>query len=166
MAHPYKEANHVELIRAYAHPCFAWDSWFPVDSNFEHQTLDVLMNCRDWLHKNHQLSTTINKPLFDIGPDAEYDSTTHKICKPDFVINVHSDSAMHPVIVAETMGYSTEDYRARKERMLSLFSSINNQADVPVIEHDFCLKGVDSKERDSQFFRKVAGTALKKKKGV
>jgi hypothetical protein len=165
LAQPYKDADHVELIRAYAHPCVAWDRWLPVDSNHERDTLDILVDCRNWLvDDKRKLPVTINKPLFDIGPDIG--DIPREICKPDFVLNIHSEAALNPVIVIETMGYDTDNYRKRKERMFLLFSQIGNRTDVPIIEHDFCLKGVNDEDRDRQFFKKVAAIALKKREGV
>jgi hypothetical protein len=139
IAQPYKDATHVEILKGYAHPCLNWASLLPVDSQYERETMDVLIKCRDWLSRKYGVSYIIEKPLFDMGND---DDAAREICKPDFVLRTIGQNAKTSTVVIETMGFDSEQYRERKFRMREQFEHIDRSGEVvPVIEHDMRENG-------------------------
>ncbi|MDD5585334.1 MAG: hypothetical protein PHY92_00055 [Alphaproteobacteria bacterium] len=153
LAQPSRDAKDVELLNAYAHPCVAWNRLTLVDSQLERETLKLLMSCRDELTKRN-IAITIEKPLYDIGPEETDDP--REICLPDFVLRCRGQGVRHPVVVIETMGYNDPVYRERKKRMRRLFERIENSSRlVPVLEHDRFKRGRTNQEIDRQFSRTV-----------
>jgi hypothetical protein len=149
---PEREAQSVDLLRAYAHPCVAWDRFTLVDSQLERETLALLISCRERLRKSHGVSFGIEKPLYDRGPP-ETDNG-RKVCIPDFILRPKGENIRHPLIVIETMGYDDADYRERKLGMRPLFEQNGGGPHpVPVIEHDrFAMA---PKEADAEFCKTV-----------
>lgn len=154
LSQPVRDAKHVELLNAYAHPCVAWDRLTLVDSHLERETLKLLFFCRDWLAKNHAISITIEKPLFDVGPpETEY---PRELCLPDFILRCRGEGVRQQLVVIEAMGYNDPVYRERKRRMRSLFEKIGRgHHPVPVIEHDRFKPGMTDKDADRLFCRDV-----------
>ena len=137
----------VQVLRAYLHPCWSERSLFPVDSNYERQTLRELMKLRDWLARKSRLNMTITKPLFDLSPDDSGNDGVHEPILPDFI--AHADGS---TVVVETMGYDLPSYRERKARMHSAMSRVCDGASV--VEHDFARPaGIDQAKRDDIFWR-------------
>lgn len=105
-----RKSQSVKAYRAYAHPRFyernghEW-SYTPVDSDLERKALGALA----WVAKkgrDHGMDIRIEKPLFDIAPDAG-----GPVCRPDFLVRYGSQA-----LVIETMGSSDEEYLERKRR--------------------------------------------------
>ena len=156
---PDQNAKSVELLNAYAHPCVAWNRLTLVDSQNERDTLALLIKCRDWLATNHHVTFTIEKPLFDKGPKETDDP--REVCIPDFILRPKGSGVINPLIVVETMGYDTVDYRTRKARMRSLFERVGpGPFPVPVVEHDRFLPNVSGRFADSLFLRKILKAIL------
>jgi len=156
---PDQNAKSVELLNAYAHPCVAWNRLTLVDSQNERDTLALLIKCRDWLAANHNVTFTIEKPLFDKGTKETDDP--REVCIPDFILRSKGSIVRNPLIVVETMGYDTVDYRTRKARMHSLFVRVGpGPFPVPVIEHDRFLANVPGRLADSLFLRKILNAIL------
>jgi len=146
-----KESKRVEILKAYAHPCMAWDRLLLVDSNNERRTLGILTDCRDKLASTHDTALTIIKPLFDMSPDDTKDAT--KPCLPDFILHCRGLNIKHQVIIVETMGYDTAKYLERKQRMHPIFRQIGKgSALLPLIEHD-CTKQGTLRDEADRFFR-------------
>lgn len=132
------ESDEAIVARAYAHPCVDWSRLTLVDSQLERETLDIIINCRDWISERFGIAMTITKPLFDVGPPVET-SGPRELCLPDFVIEPIGQGVTHPTVVVETMGYSDVDYRDRKKRLRPLFEKVGIQIGTeptPVVEHD------------------------------
>ncbi len=147
---PKRDAKHVELLNAYAHPCVAWNRLTLVDSQLERETLALIFSCRDQLAKNHGIEMTIRKPLFDVGQPETEDS--RELCLPDFVLSCRGAAVRHPLVVIETMGYDDPVYRERKRRMDALFERIGKSPDlVPVVKHDRFKPDMTDKEVDRLF---------------
>lgn len=149
---PEREAKSVELLRAYAHPCVAWDRFTLIDSQLERETLALLISCRERLRKNHGVAYSIEKPLYDRGPPETDDP--REVCIPDFILRPTGENIRHPLIVIETMGYDDAAYRERKRRMRRLFEQIGRGPHpVPVIEHD--RFSMATKEADAEFCKTI-----------
>ena len=154
LTQPSRDADAVELLNAYAHPCVAWDRLTLVDSQLERETLELLMSCRDWLAKNCDIEVTIKKPLFDVGPHETEDP--RELCLPDFILDSRGQGVLQQRVVIETMGYNDPVYRERKQRMHSLFERIGQYSHpVPVIEHDRFKSDMTDKEVDFHFRQTV-----------
>ena len=134
LSQPHRHARTVELIKAYSHPCVAWDRLMLVDSRLERETLALLIACRERLAPRG-ITFTIEKPLFDKGPAEAEDP--REVCIPDFLLRARGPEFDNRVVVVETMGYDDAPYRERKRRMRSLFERLGADSHpVPVIEHD------------------------------
>jgi hypothetical protein len=144
LSQPSRKARSVELLNAYAHPCVAWDRLTLVDSQLERETLALLMSCRDWLAENHNVTFTIEKPVFDKGPDES--DNPRELCLPDFILHPKGDGVTGKDIVVETMGFDDTVYRERKKRIRPLFEQIGS-----VIEHDRFLTDRMPQESDKIF---------------
>ena len=59
----------MELVSAYVHPCLSRSDLMLVDSDMERITLKKLHDLRDMLKADAGVEVSIEKPLFDIGPD-------------------------------------------------------------------------------------------------
>jgi hypothetical protein len=152
LAQPVREAKCVELLRAYAHPCVAWDRLTLVDSQLERETLKLLMSCRERLREKYGVAFSIEKPLYDRGPP-ETDNP-REVCIPDFILHPKGENIRHPTIVIETMGYDDPAYRERKHRMRRLFEQIGGgPGPAPVIEH--ARFTMTPKEADTEFCKSV-----------
>ena len=137
----------VQVLRAYLHPCWSERSLFPVDSDYERQTLRQLMRLRQWLSTKNGVDVTITKPLFDMAVDDADDQGVQEPVIPDFI--VYADGGG---IVVETMGYDLPSYRERKGRMHPAMSRVCGGA--PLIEHDFTRPaGLEQAKRDDMFWR-------------
>ncbi|MDR3423726.1 MAG: hypothetical protein P4M13_01420 [Alphaproteobacteria bacterium] len=160
LSQPRRNAAHVELLNAYAHPCLAWDRLTLVDSQLERETLAILIACRDELAKKSNITMTIEKPLFDIGPRETEDP--RELCLPDFILRCRGEGVSQPLVVIETMGYDDPAYRERKQRMRALFERIGRgDHPVPVIEYDRFKSGKTAAEIDRHFLQTIRGTIAK-----
>lgn len=157
---PSRDATTFEMLQAYAHPCVFWDRYLLVDSQLERETLEILVSCRNWLAKQHGVSMTIEKPLFDVGPTDN--ETPREVCLPDFILHCQGNAG-HSCIVIETMGMNGPVYRDRKRRLKGVFQSIGpGHLPVPVIEHDRFQEKMDKAEIDKRFFSRVCAAILNK----
>lgn len=103
----HAEARGYAPVRAYAQPILSGRLFVPVESDFERQALRVILDCQRDLHRRG-IDLAIGKPLFDtLTPDG--------LCRPDFMIEARSRvTGELRAIVAEAMGFETEDYKAAK----------------------------------------------------
>jgi hypothetical protein len=153
LSQPDRHAKKVELIKAYAHPCVAWNRLMLVDSRLERETLKLLIACRDRLAPQG-IKVSIEKPLFDAGPP-ETDNA-REVCIPDFLLRARGPKYDQRIVVVETMGYDDAKYRERKRRMRPLFEQIGpGPHPVPVIEHDRYLPNKTQGAIDAEFCEKV-----------
>lgn len=132
-----------------------------VDSQLERQTLDLLIECRNWLSKNHGISVTIEKPMFDLGSVKTDDA--REVCRPDFVLRCHRRNGTHVIVIVETMGFNDPVYRERKHRMRVLFEQI--KGGIPphaVIEYDIFNRNMSPKAVDLQFRDNVCSVIIEK----
>jgi hypothetical protein len=153
LSQPSRKAKSVELLNAYAHPCVAWDRLTLVDSKLERETLALLISCRDWLAKNHNVTFTIEKPQFDKGPDES--DNPRELCLPDFLLHPKGEKVARKDIVIETMGFNDTAYRERKLRIRPLFEQIGK-----LIEHDRFQPNKTAKEIDRDFRRSVCAAII------
>jgi hypothetical protein len=159
---PTSDAREAELYNVYAHPCLSRSRLLPVDSDLERETLQQLIKCRDWLSEKHNITVTIEKPLFDLGPAEGQDP--RDLCRPDFVMRCRrGNSAARLLVIIETMGYKEADYRERKRRMKLLFENIKGGTPPhPVIEHDKLDPHLKFDAVDTQFRTKVCSVIVEK----
>ena len=109
-----------EIVQAYVHPAYDFESLLLVDSDLERQTLAILIE-RQADMKERKNPYSIIKPYVDL---IEPESNTPY--RPDFVVKAGSRE-----IAVETMGYVDEEYVARKSRMHEVMRSRYDE----VIEH-------------------------------
>ncbi|RAS09777.1 hypothetical protein [Ensifer adhaerens] len=124
---PAKDSGRVLGIRSFMQPCFDHDCWFPVDSDYERQTLRILID----VQRSHpQYNIRISKPLFD----TPIPGISKASCKADFVVNFARGESDVEVAI-ETMGYTDQDYEERKGRthplMLALYKGLIQHRFVP-----------------------------------
>ncbi len=148
------EGGPVEVLSAYAHPCAGDVHLMLLDSAMERRTLAQLQTVQGWLAAKHGLPVAIEKPLFDMGPEAPGDAPPRPPCIPDFVLRAGAEGEAVQTVIAETMGFADEDYRARKAVMHPLMSAVLGGA--AVVEHDFHYPPDRSQvQRDRTFWLKA-----------
>lgn len=146
-------AEPVQILSAYLHPCAAAAHLLLVDSDLERRTLAQLRSVQDWLARRKNVGVTIEKPLFDLGPEGPAEAAPRPPCIPDFVVRA-GDASEPSVVIVETMGFAEKDYRARKDRMHAMMSAALGGA--PVVQHDFHEPADWAQTwRDSRFWRDV-----------
>ncbi len=101
--------GYFEVMRAYAHPVFNASLLIPVDSDYERETLKILLSMQAWSMTNG-MSPWIAKPLHNLTPPGSTSA-----CRPDFIIG--RKDAPGRVVIVETMGFDDEAYRVRKARI-------------------------------------------------
>ena len=144
------------ILSAYLHPCVSERHLMLVDSDFERQTFAQLCSVQFWLGKQGLARVSIEKPLFDIWPEAQgrLEAEPRPPCLPDFVVRAVGEGAATDTVAIETMGFADADYRARKERSHALMSRALGGA--PVIMHDFHEPaGRSQADRDRAFWLAV-----------
>lgn len=96
----------------YAHALFRRGCPVPVDSGLERSTLEGLATVAGWMaRKADAPSLCLEKPLFDIEVDLNGEKG---FVLPDFIVTaLKADGSLHTVVI-ETMGYTDDDYCARK----------------------------------------------------
>lgn len=96
----------------YAHALFRRGCPVPVDSGLERSTLEGLATVAGWMAKKADSpALSLKKPLFDI--EVEIDGEKGFVL-PDFMVTARKgDGSLHTVVI-ETMGYTDENYCARK----------------------------------------------------
>ena len=133
----------------------------PVDSNMERRTLALLITCRDQLKQEHGIRVTIEKPLFDIGPKESKDG--RHVCRPDFLLRFQKPDKSKHLVVVETMGYKTEEYRKNKHDMRRDFERVQGGSPPhAVIEHDRYQPGMNEDTIDRRFQEAVCKTIIEK----
>ena len=127
----------MEVLRAYLHPCLTEGRLFPVDSGYERTTFRVIDGLAEWILKDRHVGVTIEKPLFDIGPeeiDEEEAEDARVTCIPDFLLHVAAPvETQPPITIVETMGYGDDVYLDRKKRSHALMRAVLQNA--PLLEH-------------------------------
>lgn len=152
---PMRTSSETSIVRAYAHPCVDWNRFTLVDSGLERDTLKQIIRCKNWLRRNFDISVQVTKPLFDVGPTVE--ETSREICLPDFIVRARGSEIANETVVVETMGYSSESYRNRKERMRELFEAVDRGSTgvrSPVIEYD-PFEITSQPELDDDFWQRL-----------
>jgi len=149
----------VGVLSAYAHPCASGTHLMLVDSDRERQTLQQLRGLQAWLRSERDLPVAIGKPMFDIGPDAPGEADPRPPCMPDFVVKAARADQPVTTAIAETMGFDSEDYRTRKQRMHPLMSAALGGA--CVIAHQFHEPADRPQEwRDRRFWQAMRRTLM------
>jgi hypothetical protein len=106
-----------------------------VDSDYERQTLAILVQFQRQMARRHQAAVIIDKPMESIGPETDAQGTPCPPLIPDFVVTARYRDGGERRAVVETMGYADEGYRARK---LRLHPEMQRAAGAAVVrEHDF-----------------------------
>ena len=142
----------VKALSAYAHPIAADAHLMLVDSDMERRTLGQLRSLQSWLARKKNTPVSIEKPLFDIGPDTGPEVQPRPPCIPDFVVRSGAATA-----IVETMGFADAGYRNRKVRVHAALTAA--LAEAPVVLHDFHEPPGRAQDwRDSRFWRELRGT--------
>jgi hypothetical protein len=161
MTFPTKDSKEVELYNAYAHPCYSWTNFILTDSKLERKTLELLAECSKVLIKQHGISVTIQKPVFDLGSTESDDA--RDVCRPDFVLHCRRGNSPYIFVIVETMGYDDPIYRERKRRMRALFENIKGGSPPhAVIEHDMFKREMKPDAIDEQFRKNVCAVIVEK----
>jgi hypothetical protein len=129
-----------------------------VDSDMERHTMERLLRIQRWLGAKRDLPVTIEKPMFDIGPPLEPGDNPRPPCIPDFILRAGRPGEAGRTVIAETMGFASDEYRARKERVHPLLSAA--LAAAPVVAHDFHLPADLAQERRDTAFCQTVRWAL------
>lgn len=114
----------------YAHALFRRGCPVPVDSGLERSTLDGLVTVAGWMAKKPEApALSLEKPLFDIGVEIDGEKG---FVLPDFMVTAQkADGSLHTVVI-ETMGYTDDDYCARKSVQHNGMRQLGNlQTDPP-----------------------------------
>ena len=145
----------IEVLSAYAHPCASPWHLMLVDSAQERRTLDQLRRVQTWLADHRGVRFLIEKPVFDTGPSVEDEAPARPPCVPDFLLHPDEEGQQRPpLLIVETMGYSDEKYRRRKERMHRMMRS--TCGDAPLVLHEFSGgPGETQAMRDDVFWKAV-----------
>lgn len=125
-----------EIVQAYVHPAYDFESLLLVDSDLERQTLAILIE-RQADMKERKNPYSIIKPYVDL---IEPESNTPY--RPDFVVKAGSRE-----IAVETMGYVDEEYVARKSRMHEVMRKPYDE----VIEHRPGINDDDLRAKIEEF---------------
>ena len=154
----------VEALSAYAHPCADDAHLMLLDSDMERRTLAQLRSVQSWLARKMDTAMTIEKPLFDIGPEPDDDADPRPVLMPDFVVRAETPGAAGRTAIVETMGFADDAYRTHKARVHLLMRSA--LAGAPVVKHDFHEPaGWPQRDRDAFFWRTLR-TSLTPPHGV
>ena len=114
--------------------------------------LAQLRSLQSWLARKKNVLLSIEKPLFDVGPDTGPDVQPRPPCIPDFVVGSGAVTA-----IVETMAVADVHYRRRKMRVHAALSAA--LAEAPVVMHDFHEPpGRAQAWRDSRFWREMRWT--------
>jgi hypothetical protein len=148
----------VEALTAYVHPCAGGAHLMLVDSNLERLTLAQLRSVQTWLAARRGVRVWIDKPLFDLGPEAAGADAARAPVIPDFVLRVENAPTRGAAVVAvETMGYADADYRSTKARVHPAMTAALLGA--PMLLHDFHEPAGKSQAwRDARFWRELRWT--------
>ncbi len=143
----------VQIVSAYVHPCAAMQRVMLVDSDYERQTLAVLLQFQRQMARRHQAAVIIEKSMESIGPETDASGTPCPPLIPDFIVTARYRDGGARRAVVETMGYADEGYRERKLRLHPEMQRAAGAA-AAVIEHDFQLPGHWRQDwRDNRFRR-------------
>lgn len=121
----------VDCQRCYVHPCRDVEDLMMVDSQHERDTILELLDVRNWLKKDCDIDLNFRKPLFDEAP--QFGDGARPILLPDFILETDSPNAIVPRLLVETMGYSNNDYRTRKDHVVPMMETFYGSA---VVKHD------------------------------
>lgn len=148
-----EEGGPVQVLSAYAHPCAGDAHWMLVDSDMERRTLEQLCSVQAWLGTKRGLQVAIEKPMFDIGGDAEADEAPRPPCIPDFLVRAAGADGARTTVIAETMGFANQEYRQRKDRTHAAMAAAVGRG-APVVLHDFHEPAEQPQAvRDARFWR-------------
>lgn len=129
----------VQIVAAYVHPCASMHRIMLVDSDYERQTLSLLVQFQRQMAQKHQAAVIIEKPMESIGRQTDAYGAPCPPLTPDFIVTARYRDGDERRVVVETMGYAEEGYRARKERLHPEMQRAAGAA--AVLEHDFQLPG-------------------------
>ena len=142
----------IEALSAYAHPCADDAHLMLLDSDMERRTLAQLRSLQSWLARKTDVVMTIDKPLFDVGPEPDDDADPRPVLIPDFVVGAAAPGAAERTVIVETMGFADAAYRTDKARIHPLMRAALGGA--PVLQHDFSQPaGWPQRDRDAFFWR-------------
>ena len=107
----------------------------------------------------------IEKPMLEVRTDEDLVDPAIEIgepCIPDFVLQAEAAPAGDAaVVIVETMGFASENYRARKDASHKIMASTLR---APIIVHDFHLPEKQSQaERDRVFWATARMTVIRGK---
>ena len=149
----------VEALSAYAHPCADDDHLMLLDSDLERQTLAQLRSLQSWLGRKMDAMMTIEKPLFDVGPEPGEEADPRPVLIPDFVVGAEAQGGVRRTAIVETMGFADDAYRIHKARVHALMRAALSGA--PVVEHDFHQPaGWPQRDRDAFFWRALRASLV------
>lgn len=129
----------VQIVSAYVHPCVSMQRVMLVDSDYERQTLDILLQFQGQMARRYRAAVIIEKPMESLGPAADGDGTPLPPLIPDFIVTARYADGSERRVLVETMGYADEGYRQRKLRLHPEMQRAAGAA--AVLEHDFQLPG-------------------------
>lgn len=108
----------LRAVQAYAQPVHAGDTLFPVESGFERDVLNLILQARGLIRNlAPELRIGIIKPLFDLP-------TRFGPCRPDFVLEVAQPGQEAKTLIVEAMGFDTPEYEAAKAITLPRMQAI------------------------------------------
>ncbi|MFS8147630.1 hypothetical protein [Rhizobium sp. BR 249] len=161
-----------EVIRAYIHPCYSHENLMLVDSNYERETFDYLRDLQS--EYAGRVDFKIEKPLSDIGQrfqestatDAEVDNQeidahgAPPILIPDFVVRFKERVRSDNDFFVETMGFSSQYYRAIKRRIIPEMRRA--LGGILHVEHDFYFPSDLTLDERHEIFRKAVRDKINK----
>ncbi|GAB0119875.1 hypothetical protein [Acidisoma sp. 7E03] len=148
----------VQIVAAYVHPSASTQRMMLVDSDYERQTLDILLQFQRQMARRHHAAVIIEKPVESIGPAIDDAGTPLPPLIPDFLVTARYRDGGEKRALVETMGYADEGYRTRK---LRLHPEMQRAAGaMAVLEHDFHLPGHWPQEWRDNRLRRALWQAL------
>jgi len=96
------------IAKAYLHPIYSANHWMLVDSNYERDALETIIDAFAALERKG-ITCCVEKPVYN------WEETD---ARPDFVLTARRGLANHSLLV-ETMGTDGADYVARKKETLT-----------------------------------------------
>lgn len=136
----------VEGLKCYLHP-ISQDTYLPVDSQNERETLSAICEWRDHYIRDG-LNIVIKKPVF-----SEVIDEVH--CRPDFVIHLTTGTASVEFAV-ETMGISTMSYVDRK---IDVHAAMKKRWNEVVPHHMTPIRKADIAEERVEFLKRLTTAA-------
>lgn len=140
---PSQDAKAVYGMRCYLQPCLDLNSWFPVDSGFERETVEAILEWRQTLPEGYTVD--IKKPLVD--EIIERDGKLR--CRPDFILRVKKNGDYVRHVAVETMGFDRIEYEEAKRRTHPIMLMKRGR---PLVQHDATRRTETGKMLSKQQF--------------